>query len=76
VIERPFADISLSFHCQFRVDAPLSCPLKRQRLRTRVELANAMFEYLEIFHTRQRRHSALGMLTPTEFETAYHQSIA
>jgi putative transposase len=40
--------------------------LDRQRWRTRVELANAIFEYLEIFHNRQRRHSALGMLTPIE----------
>jgi transposase InsO family protein len=36
---------------------------------TRVELATAIFEYLEIFHNRQRRHSSLGMLTPVEFET-------
>lgn len=43
--------------------------LNRRRWRTRVELANAMFEYLEVFHNRQRRHSALGMLTPIEFET-------
>jgi len=43
--------------------------LDRQRWRTRVELATAIFEYLEIFHNRQRRHSALGMLTPVEFET-------
>ena len=49
--------------------------LNRRRWRTRIELANAMFEYLEIFHNRQRRHSALGMLTPTEFETR-HLSIA
>jgi transposase InsO family protein len=35
---------------------------------------NAIFEYLEIFHNRQRRHSALGMLTPVEFE-APHQPI-
>jgi len=42
--------------------------LDRQRWRTRVELANALFEYLEIFHNRQRRHSSLGMLTPVEFE--------
>jgi putative transposase len=49
--------------------------LNRRRWRTRVELANAMFEYLEIFHNRQRRHSALGMLTPIEFETR-HLSIA
>jgi hypothetical protein len=32
-------------------------------------LATALFEYLEIFHNRQRRHSSLGMLTPFEFET-------
>src|SRR5581483_981444 len=33
----------------------------------RLQLANALFEYLEIFHNRTRRHSALGMLTPIEF---------
>jgi putative transposase len=43
--------------------------LDRHRWKTRVELANAIFEYLEIFHNRQRRHSSLGMLTPTQFET-------
>jgi transposase InsO family protein len=42
--------------------------LDRQRWHTRIELANAMFEYLEIFHNRQRRHSRLGMLTPIEYE--------
>jgi transposase InsO family protein len=45
--------------------------LDRKRWRTRVELANAIFEYLEIFHNRQRRHSALGMLTPVEFEVRH-----
>jgi putative transposase len=43
--------------------------LNRRRWRTRVELATAIFEYLEIFHNRQRRHSALGMHTPIEYET-------
>jgi putative transposase len=42
--------------------------LDRRLWRTRIELANAIFEYLEIFHNRQRRHSALEMLTPTEYE--------
>jgi len=42
--------------------------LDRRRWRTRIELANAIFEYLEIFHNRQRRHSALGMLSPVEYE--------
>tara|TARA_B100001964_G_scaffold223759_1_gene269982 strand:- start:24 stop:326 length:303 start_codon:yes stop_codon:yes gene_type:complete len=47
-------------------------PLDQQHWNTRVELANAVFEYLEIFHNRQRRHSALGMITPVEFEARHH----
>jgi transposase InsO family protein len=43
--------------------------LDRQRWRTRIELANAIFEYLEIWHNPRRRHSTLGWLTPIEFET-------
>ncbi|MGY2024810.1 IS3 family transposase, partial [Nocardia gipuzkoensis] len=42
--------------------------LNRQRWKTRIELANAIFDYLEIFHNRRRRHSALGMCTPIEYE--------
>lgn len=42
--------------------------LNRKRWRTRMELSTALFEYLEIFHNRQRRHSALGMLSPVEYE--------
>ena len=40
----------------------------RKRWKTRIELVNAMLEYLGIFHNRQRRHSDLGMLSPFEFE--------
>ena len=47
--------------------------LNRKRWKTRIELANAIFDYLEIFYNRQRRHSALGMRTPIEFEVI-HQS--
>ena len=42
--------------------------LDRRHWKTRSELTNAIFEYLEIFHNRQRRHSALDMLTPVEYE--------
>ena len=42
--------------------------LDPKRWNTRLELANAIFEYLEIWHNRRRRHSALGWLTPIEFE--------
>ena len=42
--------------------------LNRKRWNTRVELASAMFEYVEVFHNRERRHSSIGMLTPIEYE--------
>lgn len=42
--------------------------LDRRRWRTRVELATAIHDYIERFHNIRRRHSALGMLTPTEYE--------
>jgi putative transposase len=45
--------------------------LDRRRWRTRIELANAIFDHLEIFHNRQRRHSSLGMLTPIEYERRF-----
>jgi transposase InsO family protein len=48
--------------------------LDRQAWHTRVQLATALFEYLEIFHNRQRRHSSIGMLTPIEFETQYRSA--
>jgi transposase InsO family protein len=42
--------------------------LNRKEWRTRVDLANAMFEYIEIFYNRQRRHSKLGYVSPAEPE--------
>ncbi len=42
--------------------------LDRKRWKTRIELSNAIFEYLEIFHNWRRRHSALGMVSPIEYE--------
>jgi transposase InsO family protein len=42
--------------------------LNRKRWKTRVELSNAMFDYIEIFYNRQRRHSGLDYVSPIEFE--------
>lgn len=42
--------------------------LNRKKWKTRLELSNAIFEYIEIFYNRQRRHSALGYRTPIEHE--------
>lgn len=44
--------------------------LDRTKWNTRLQLANDIFEYIEIFHNRSRRHSSLGMLTPVEFEAS------
>jgi transposase InsO family protein len=43
---------------------------------TRAELASAIFNYIEIFHNRQRRHSSLGYLTPVEYENLQPQATA
>lgn len=40
----------------------------RYRFRYREEAKTALVEYIELFYNRQRRHSALGYLSPTEFE--------
>lgn len=47
--------------------------LNRRRWKTRVELANAIFEYIESFHNNRRRHSSLNMLTPAEFEELHQK---
>jgi putative transposase len=47
--------------------------LNRRRWKTRVELATAIHDYIEIWHNTRRRHSALQMLTPTEFENQHQQ---
>ena len=45
--------------------------LNRKKWRTRIELANAIFEYIEVFYNRRRRHSALSYATPHEYDLAH-----
>ena len=40
----------------------------RRRYHTRAEARADIFEYIETFYNRRRRHSALGYLSPLEFE--------
>ena len=42
--------------------------LNTRRWKTRLELAGAMFDWIEAFYNRTRRHSALGMMSPTAYE--------
>ena len=49
--------------------ATLECELlDRQTFRTHQEARSAVFAFIESFYNRQRRHSALGYLSPEEFE--------
>jgi len=49
--------------------------LSRKKWKTRIELANAIFEYIEMFHNRNRRHSSLGYQAPTDFDLALSKQL-
>jgi transposase InsO family protein len=35
---------------------------------SRKEARTALFDYIEVFYNRKRRHSSLGYLSPVDFE--------
>jgi len=41
-----------------------------ENYQTRAEARTSIFEYIEVFYNRVRRHSALGYLSPAEYEQA------
>jgi putative transposase len=43
----------------------------RRRWKARIELASAIHDYIELWHNTRRRHSALGMRTPSEIEATW-----
>ena len=43
---------------------------------TRQEGRSQVFEYLEVFYNRQRRHSTLGYKIPVEFEQLSIRAVA
>jgi putative transposase len=42
--------------------------VNRRSWQSRLELQSAVFEYIEAFYNRRRRHSTLGMVSPAEYE--------
>ena len=57
--------------------ATLECELlQRNRFRTRTEARVAVFDYLEGFYNRHRRHSALGQLSPADYERSHQPDYA
>lgn len=55
--------VAQAFRARMRVEL-----LHRQRWGTRVQRANAIFEYIEGFHNRQRHHSFLDWESPVEIQ--------
>jgi len=39
-----------------------------EKYATRAEARSSLFEYIEVFYNRERRHSALGYVAPAQFE--------
>jgi putative transposase len=57
--------------------ATLECELlQRNRFRTRTQARVAVFDYLEGFYNRHRRHSALGQLSPADYERRHQPDYA
>jgi len=48
----------------------------RENYRSREEAKASLFHYIEVFYNRQRRHSALGYLSPAEYERRLQLSLA
>ena len=45
--------------------------LDRRQWATRKELASAIFEWIEAWYNPRRRHTALGYLSPVDYERLY-----
>ena len=46
--------------------------LNRQPWRSVEDVRAAVFEWIETWYNRRRRHSSLGYLSPLEFESQHH----
>ena len=42
---------------------------------TRAEARRSIFEYIEVFYNQERLHSALGYVSPNEYERQYEQAV-
>ena len=47
-----------------------------QRYQTRQQARQSLFDYIEFFYNRRRRHSTLGYQSPAKFEEAHFKLAA
>lgn len=59
--------VAESFFSRFKVEL-----IYAECYKTIKETQAGVFEYIEMFYNRQRRHSAIGYMTPYEFEQKYN----
>ena len=55
--------------------ASLQCELLHRRLSSREAIRTAVFDYMEGFYNRARRHSSLGYLSPSDYEQATMEEV-
>ena len=55
--------VSESFFCTLKRELMLN-----RKFSSKEEARNALFDYVEVFYNRKRKHSSLGYLPPSEFE--------
>ncbi|WP_142305304.1 IS3 family transposase [Mycobacterium intracellulare] len=65
-LPRSMLEVSQSFWARMQVEL-----LNTRRWATTIELAAAMADYIDNFYNAERRHSYLGNISPTEFETLW-----
>lgn len=61
--------VSESFHATIKREM-----VNDEKWETHAELNHALFEYIEIYYNRQRRHSTLDYHTPQEYDQKYWES--
>ncbi len=55
-----------SFFATFKTEC-----IYQQRFSTREQARRAIFEYIEVFYNRIRRHATIGNVSPAEFERRF-----
>jgi transposase InsO family protein len=74
---RLFLAAILDLHSRFVVGWSLSAVNDRHlAVRARAEAKEKLFDYIEVFYNRQRRHSSLDYVSPAGYEKAARESRA